>query len=158
MIEHRITIMPPEPDLDKTQSADEDENSDPFTDVHIDEDIDSAMKSWEGLMNKKHSKVHKQALKLPEGDRPEPGQGNLQLHPDLEARGRGAAQVEQGGGLRTSPRVSKRKRGFIDTDDEMLDDREETSEKVVANSWVAATVSVSLHPLVIRNISEHWSR
>ena len=90
--------MPPEPYLDKTQSADEDENSDPFTDVHIDEDIDSAMKSWEGLMNKKHSKVHKQALKLPEGDRPEPGQGNLQLHPDLEARGRGAAQVEQGGG------------------------------------------------------------
>ena len=45
--------MPPEPDLDKTQSADEDENSDPFTDVHIDEDIDSAMKSWEGLMDKK---------------------------------------------------------------------------------------------------------
>ena len=40
----------------------------------------------------------------------------------------------------------------------MLDDREETSEKVVADSWVAATVSVSLHPLVIRNISEHWSR
>ena len=71
--------MPPEPYLDKTQSADEDENSDPFTDVHIDEDIDSAMKSWEGLMNKKHSKFHKQALKLPEGDRPEPGQGNLQL-------------------------------------------------------------------------------
>ena len=48
--------MPPEPDLDTTQSADEDGNSDPFTDVHIDEDIDSAMKSWEGLMDKKHSK------------------------------------------------------------------------------------------------------
>ena len=69
--------MSPEPDLDKTQSADE--KSDPFTDAHIDEDIDSAIKSWEGLMDKKHSKVHKQALKLPEGDRPEPGQGNLQL-------------------------------------------------------------------------------
>ena len=109
-------------------------------------------------MDEKHSKVHKQALKLPEGDRPEPGQGNLQLHPDLEARGRGAAQVEQGGGLRTSTRVSKRKRGFVDTEDEMTDYKEETSEKVVADSWVAATVSVSLHPLVIRNISEHWSR
>ena len=148
--------MPPDPDM--TQSADEDDNSDPFADVKIDEDIDNAMKSWEGLMNKKHRKVHKQALKLPEGDRPEPGQGNVQLHPDLEARGRGAAQVEQGGGLRTSTRVSKRKRGFIDTDDEMKNDREETSEKVMADSWVAATVSVSLHPLVIRNISEHWSR
>ena len=148
MIKHRITIMPPEPDLDTTQSADEDGNSDPFTDVNIDEDIDSAMKSWEGLMDKK----------LPEDEQPEPSQGKLQLHPDLEARGRNAAQVEQGGGLRTSTRVSKRKRGFIDTDDEMKNDREETSEKVMADSWVAATVSVSLHPLVIRNISEHWSR
>ena len=138
--------MPPEPDLDTTQSADEDGNSDPFSDVNIDED--SAMKSWEGLMDKK----------LPEDHRPEPSQGKLQLHPDLEARGRNAAQVEQGGGLRTSTRVRKRKRGFIDTDDEMKNDREETSEKVMADSWVAATVSVSLHPFVIRNISEHWSR
>ena len=156
MIKHRTSTMPPDPDM--TQSADEDDNSDPFADVKIDELIDNAMKSWEGLMDEKHSKVHKQALKLPEGDRPESGQGNLQLHPDLEARGRGAAQVEQGGGLRTSTRVSKRKRGFIDTEDEMKDYKEETSEKVVADSWVAATVSVSLHPLVIRNISEHWSR
>ena len=42
--------MPPDPDM--TQSADEDDNSDPFADVKIDED----MKSWEGLMDKKHSK------------------------------------------------------------------------------------------------------
>ena len=28
----------------------------------------------------------------------------------------------------------------------------------VADSGVAATVSVSLHPLVIMNISEHWTR
>ena len=39
--------MPPDPDM--TQSADEDDNSDPFADVKIDED----MKSWEGLMDKK---------------------------------------------------------------------------------------------------------
>ena len=31
-------------------------------------------------------------------------------------------------------------------------------EKVMADSGVAATVSVSLHPLVIMNISEHWTR
>ena len=30
--------------------------------------------------------------------------------------------------------------------------------KVMADSGVAATVSVSLHPLVIMNISEHWTR
>ena len=46
--------MPPDPDM--IQSADEDDNSDPFADVKIDEDIDNAMKSWEGLMDKKHSK------------------------------------------------------------------------------------------------------
>ena len=38
--------MPPDPDM--TESADEDDK--------IDEDIDNAMKSWEGLMDKKHSK------------------------------------------------------------------------------------------------------
>ena len=38
--------MPPDPDT--TESADEDDK--------IDEDIDNAMKSWEGLMDKKHSK------------------------------------------------------------------------------------------------------
>ena len=58
-------------------------------------------------------------------------------------------------------RVSKWKKGFIDTDtdDQINVAREEFTEKV-ADSWVAATVSVSLHPLVIviRNISEHWSR
>jgi len=31
-------------------------------------------------------------------------------------------------------------------------------QKVMADSGVAATVSVSLHPLVIMNISEHWTR
>ena len=43
--------MPPDPDM--IQSADEDDNSHPFADVKIDGDIDSAMKSWEGLMDKK---------------------------------------------------------------------------------------------------------
>ena len=54
-------------------------------------------------------------------------------------------------------RVSKWKKGFIDTDtdDQINVAREEFTEKVVAESWVAATVSVSLHPLVIRNISEY---
>ena len=33
-----------------------------------------------------------------------------------------------------------------------------STEKVMADSGVAATVSVSLHPLVIMNISEHWTR
>ena len=33
-----------------------------------------------------------------------------------------------------------------------------SAEKVMADSGVAATVSVSLHPLVIMNISEHWTR
>ena len=28
----------------------------------------------------------------------------------------------------------------------------------MADSGVSATVSVSLHPLVIMNISEHWTR
>eukprot|EP00088_Acartia_fossae_P037829 TRINITY_DN3905_c0_g1_i12.p1 TRINITY_DN3905_c0_g1~~TRINITY_DN3905_c0_g1_i12.p1 ORF type:complete len:328 (-),score=104.68 TRINITY_DN3905_c0_g1_i12:215-1198(-) len=32
------------------------------------------------------------------------------------------------------------------------------TEKILADSGVAATVSVSLHPLVIMNISEHWTR
>jgi len=40
-------------------------------------------------------------------------------------------------------------------DVEMKDQEE---EKVMADSGVAATVSVSLHPLVIMNISEHWTR
>lgn len=31
-------------------------------------------------------------------------------------------------------------------------------EKIIADSGVSATVSVSLHPLVIMNISEHWTR
>ena len=35
---------------------------------------------------------------------------------------------------------------------------EDDQEKVMADSGVAATVSVSLHPLVIMNISEHWTR
>ena len=30
--------------------------------------------------------------------------------------------------------------------------------KVMADSGVSATVTVSLHPLVIMNISEHWTR
>lgn len=34
----------------------------------------------------------------------------------------------------------------------------EYGEKIMADSGVAATVSVSLHPLVIMNISEHWTR
>ena len=57
----------------------------------------------------------------------------------------------------TSNRICKRKKGFIDTDtdDQINVAREEFTEKVVAESWVAATVSVSLHPLVIRNISEY---
>ena len=37
-------------------------------------------------------------------------------------------------------------------------DGAEGKEKVMADSGVAATVSVSLHPLVIMNISEHWTR
>jgi len=35
---------------------------------------------------------------------------------------------------------------------------ESEEEKVMADSGVTATVSVSLHPLVIMNISEHWTR
>ncbi|XP_023320520.1 COP9 signalosome complex subunit 6 [Eurytemora carolleeae] len=35
---------------------------------------------------------------------------------------------------------------------------ETDEEKIIADSGVAATVSVSLHPLVIMNISEHWTR
>ena len=31
-------------------------------------------------------------------------------------------------------------------------------DKIMADSGVAATVAVSLHPLVIMNISEHWTR
>jgi len=34
----------------------------------------------------------------------------------------------------------------------------DTDQKVMADSGVSATVSVSLHPLVIMNISEHWTR
>merc|ERR1719234_2065454 len=34
----------------------------------------------------------------------------------------------------------------------------DVEQKVMADSGVAATVSVSLHPLVIMNISEHWTR
>jgi len=34
----------------------------------------------------------------------------------------------------------------------------QTELKVMADSGVSATVSVSLHPLVIMNISEHWTR
>jgi len=43
-------------------------------------------------------------------------------------------------------------------DVEMADASGSVEEKVVADSSVAATVSVSLHPLVIMNISEHWTR
>jgi len=43
----------------------------------------------------------------------------------------------------------------LSMDVEMKDQEE---EKVMADSGVAATVSVSLHPLVIMNISEHWTR
>jgi COP9 signalosome complex subunit 6 len=35
---------------------------------------------------------------------------------------------------------------------------ESEPEKIIADSGVTATVSVSLHPLVIMNISEHWTR
>ena len=70
---------------------------------------------FEGF-HKKHSKVrkedHTQAIKLPGECQPEPGQGNLQIYPDLGARGRGAAHVEQVGGLRTSPRVPESIRGI----------------------------------------------
>ena len=34
----------------------------------------------------------------------------------------------------------------------------DVADDVMADSGVAATVSVSLHPLVIMNISEHWTR
>lgn len=43
-------------------------------------------------------------------------------------------------------------------DVEMKDADEVSTEKVMADSGVAATVVVSLHPLVIMNISEHWTR
>jgi len=43
----------------------------------------------------------------------------------------------------------------LSMDVEMKDQEE---EKVMADSGVAATVSLSLHPLVIMNISEHWTR
>ena len=45
--------MPPAQDPDVTQSADEDETSDPYIDVQIneDEDIDNALKSWDVLVN-----------------------------------------------------------------------------------------------------------
>jgi COP9 signalosome complex subunit 6 len=43
-------------------------------------------------------------------------------------------------------------------DVEMKDACETEEEKIIADSGVAATVSVSLHPLVIMNISEHWTR
>ena len=49
------SIMPldKDPDVDVTQSADEDETSDPYIDVQIDEDedIDSALKTWDVLVN-----------------------------------------------------------------------------------------------------------
>jgi len=35
---------------------------------------------------------------------------------------------------------------------------QDSEQKVMADSGVSATVSVSLHPLVIMNISEHWTR
>lgn len=40
----------------------------------------------------------------------------------------------------------------------MKDASEPEKDKIIADSGVAATVSVSLHPLVIMNISEHWTR
>ena len=42
-----------DPDVDVTQSADEDETSDPYIDVQIDEDedIDSTLKTWDVLVN-----------------------------------------------------------------------------------------------------------
>merc|ERR550519_1658836 len=43
-------------------------------------------------------------------------------------------------------------------DVEMKDESKSEMEKVMADSGVTATVSVSLHPLVIMNISEHWTR
>ena len=45
--------MPPAQDPDVTQSADEDDTSDPYIDVQIneDEDIDNALKSWDILVN-----------------------------------------------------------------------------------------------------------
>ena len=45
--------MPPDQDPDVTQSADEDDTSDPYIDVQIneDEDIDNALKSWDVLVN-----------------------------------------------------------------------------------------------------------
>jgi len=43
-------------------------------------------------------------------------------------------------------------------DVEMKDESEAELEKVMADSAVTATVTVSLHPLVIMNISEHWTR
>ena len=45
--------MPPAQDPDVTQSADEDDTSDPYIDVQIneDEDIDNALKSWDVLVN-----------------------------------------------------------------------------------------------------------
>ena len=49
------SIMPldKDPDVDVTQSADEDETSDPYIDVQIDEDedIDSTLKTWDVLVN-----------------------------------------------------------------------------------------------------------
>ena len=45
--------MPLDKDPDVTQSADEDETSDPYIDVQIEEDeeIDSALKTWDVLVN-----------------------------------------------------------------------------------------------------------
>ena len=51
--------MPPAQDLDVTQSADEDDTSDPYIDVQIneDEDIDYALKTWDVLVNPSYKSV-----------------------------------------------------------------------------------------------------
>jgi hypothetical protein len=43
-------------------------------------------------------------------------------------------------------------------DEEMEVDAEVSSKKVMASSGTVGSVSLSLHPLVIMNISEHWTR
>lgn len=35
---------------------------------------------------------------------------------------------------------------------------EEASDSVMASSGVTCSISVLLHPLVVMNISEHWTR
>lgn len=56
-------------------------------------------------------------------------------------------------------RVSRLKMSSPRPQQEMEVDEEETAPRsVMASSGTVGSVSISLHPLVIMNISEHWTR